>query len=155
MQVSAAVLSYSQISSIKALPSCKDFKNLLVEKFLPSDYAKQARDGLRNLRQIRTVSSYLAEFRNEVLGIPIMSKKEKSDRFLEGLKRKIRSEVHKAETELFEDCKRVALNIDRVLYRANSCHNSNIFLASDPSQTTKKPTPLKIGNFLHGKLSRA
>lgn len=91
------------------------FKDSLSREIIPTDYAKRARDRLRKLKQFKSVSKYLAKFRNIIISVPGICDDDKADRFVDGLNHNIRLEVLKAHTQLFDHCARVALNIDNAL----------------------------------------
>lgn len=63
-----------------------DFKNAVIQEFVPSDHAKRARDKLCNIKDTPTVARYLSHCRNVVLTITGMNDDEKVNRFNEGLK---------------------------------------------------------------------
>lgn len=67
---------------------------------------------------------------------------EKVDRFVDGLKFNVRVEVLKTNCTSFEECARIALNIDSAIWRARRGQvgsYSNSFENSGP-------TPMEIGN---------
>lgn len=119
-----------------------EFKAAVIREFVPSDHSKRARDRLRKLRQTKSVSRYLSDFRNIILAISGMTDEEKMDRFIEGLKHSIRIEVLKAQVDTFEDCARVALNIDSAIWRAGKGTGQTFGNRSGD----EGPTPMEIGN---------
>jgi Retrotransposon gag protein len=58
------------------------FKVAVRSKFVPQDSSRRARDKLRKLYQVRSVSSYISEFRNAGFKIPGTTDEERLDRFL-------------------------------------------------------------------------
>lgn len=71
-----------------------------------------------------------------------MSEREKVDRFTNGLKYNFKIEVLKSSSDSFEDCARIALNMDGAIWRANRGHFG---YQSDASESG--PTPMEIGNI--------
>jgi hypothetical protein len=75
------------------LPTWDVFKTLLVANFQPINAAKVARDRLAELRQIGSVDKYNADFRRLILEAGNVSPTEQLDRYVRGLKPKVRMEV--------------------------------------------------------------
>lgn len=121
------------------------FKNVLTVEFIPADR-------LHKLKQIGSVVNYLAEFRNIILMIPEMNEGEQLDRFIEGLKYSVKIEVMKSACNNFEDCARMALNLDSAILRARRGRPN---IVSSRSEQPFWPTPMEIGNINLGASSRA
>lgn len=135
-----AVWWFNVVSSGNAPATWNEFKNKVSREFVPSDHAKRARDRLRRLRQTNSVSRYLSEFKNTILAIANMSDEEKMDRFIGGLKHSIRIEVLKSQPENFEDCARIALNVDSAIWRAGKGPHVG------QSSGSEGPSLMEIGN---------
>lgn len=85
----------------------------------------------------------MAEYRNAVLMIGNMLEDEKLDRFVEGLKYQVKVEVLKMNCSTFDDCARVALNVDSALWRARK---ESFGLFSNHGNHNSGPNPMEIGN---------
>lgn len=73
------------------------------------------------------------------------------DRFVDGLKYNVRVEVLKTNCNSFEECARLALNVDSAIWRArrgiSGFHYNN--------NNGNEPTPMEIGNINSGPSTRA
>lgn len=72
-----------------------DFKNKVATEFAPDDHVRGARDRLRNLNEVGSVTKYLPELRNVILTIPGRQDGEIWDKICIRLKRVVRFEVMK------------------------------------------------------------
>lgn len=72
-----------------------------------------------------------------------MQEDEKMDRFIEGLKYDIKVEVLKFQVDNFDECAKVALNIDSVIWRAQKGGPSD----RDSSVPYSRNDPMEIGNL--------
>lgn len=97
----AAIWWFSVTTSGKAPTTWLTFKGAPSREFIPADYAKRGCDRLKKLKQFKSVSTYLAEFRNIILLMSEMSGDKTADRATHGLKHEIRMKVLKAHTKLF------------------------------------------------------
>lgn len=148
----AAIWWFHLVSSATTPTTWESFKAALMNEFIPRDHDRRARDKLRTLKQTTSVEKYLAEYRNITLMIGDMNDGEKVDRFVDGLKYQVRVEVLKTNCGTFEDCARVALNVDSALWRARRTNPVGNY-AHSPA-TTSGPTPMEIGNVSSGKTTR-
>ena len=119
------------------------FKLLLTTEFIPADHTRRARDKLRKLKQVGSVDKYLSEFRNIVLMIADMHEGEKLDKFVEGLKYNVRVEVLKSGCNQFEECARMALNVDSAIWGARRTLEPFTPTRQNAGSTH---TPMEIGN---------
>jgi len=140
MTSTAATWWYTLVSSNTAPQTWQDFEIAVTQEFIPFDSVQRSRDKLRRLTQRYSVAAYLAEFRNIVLAIPLMTEDEKVDRFCQGLKPQIRLEVMKAGAQTMNDASRVALNVDAALYGAG-------LFSPMPYRSQQVPVPMDIGNM--------
>lgn len=108
------------VTNNSILTSWDYFNIAVVQGFVPRDHIKRSHDRLRSLRQSTSVSKYLAAFCGLSLPVPNMNEGEKIDRFIEDLKHNVRVQVLKGHSETFEDCVRVALNVDSAICRARA-----------------------------------
>ena len=74
------------------MPEWIDVKKALVAQFKPVNSNKIARDRLASLRQTKSVQSYTYAFQSTILEIEDISESEKLDRYVRGLKERIRQE---------------------------------------------------------------
>lgn len=143
----AAVWWFNLINSNSSPTTWALFRESIVNEFVPADHARRARDKLRKIKQTGSVEKYLAEYRNIVLTINDMNDGEKMDRFVEGLKYSVKVEVLKSGCNSFEDCARIALNIDSAIWGAK---RNSFYVASTPHRDGV--VPMEIGN-LNGAIS--
>src|SRR3954463_11105430 len=80
------------------LPNWEQFEKLLSRKFKPVNATKVACDTLACLRQTSSIKAYNATFTSTILKIPTIGKEEMVDRYIRGLKEKVRVEVELRET---------------------------------------------------------
>lgn len=107
---------FMKVQSGQAPNTFDAFMVALRTEFIPGDGVRRSRDKLRRLTQKASVSAYLNEFRNTVLGIPGISQDEMLDRFCSGLKPQVKLEVLKSNPQNIEDASRIALSVDSALY---------------------------------------
>ena len=138
----ASVWWFTLVQSNAMPTTWEDFKATLSREFVPEDHVRRAREKLRRLRQIGSVSKYLGDFRNLTLVISDMSGGEKMDRFVEGLKREIQVEVLKSTARDFEEAARIALRVDGVMWRSSNQNRANV---SGTGQSDG-PVPMELGN---------
>lgn len=93
---------------------------------------------------------YLAEYRNLILMISDINDGEKLDRFLDLLKDNVRVEVLKKNSTSFEECARLALNVDSAIWRARRSTPGFHYNKNNVSE----PTPMEIGNVNSGSMLR-
>lgn len=117
------------------------FKAAVVSEFVSEDHVRRARDRLRRLKQVSSVSKYLSEFRNIVMTIPDILDGEKWDKFCTGLKYDVRLEVLKTAVTTFDDAAKIALRVDRAIWSAH------VPKANEGAGSSSDPTPMEIGNM--------
>lgn len=117
------------------------FCDAIRSEFVPADYLRCGRDRLRKLKQTKSVSRYLAEFRNIILTLSDITEGEQLDKFVQGLKQEIRLEVLKSTASTFEEVSRIALRIDSAMW------NSRDVKYGSSSTTDNGVTPMEIGNL--------
>lgn len=154
MKGAAAVWWFNIVTAGNVPATWEQFKASVNTEFIPLDHVKRSRDRLRRLRQLHSVSKYLSEFRNLILAIPGMSEGEKLDRFIEGLKYPVRVEVLKTHSDSFEECARIALNVDSAIWRASSGSRADGAQGNRGSTSNSMPTPMEVGNTEGSKRSR-
>lgn len=125
--------------------SWEDFKSSLISEFIPSEHNRLGRDKLRKHKQTGSVEKYLAEYRNTILLIGDINEGEKLNRFVDGLKYNVKVEIMKTNYNSFEQCARMALNIDSAIWRARRIQ-AGLF----SGQERNNPTPMEIGNVTGG-----
>lgn len=139
-----AAIWWYQLVNASNIPSTWDeFRAVLMTEFIPADHKRRARDKLRRLKQTSSVEKYLSEYPNSTLQIGDMNEGEKVDRFVEGLKFNVRVEVLKTNSNSFEECARIALNVDSAIWRAKG--GPSIFHHN--SFDKRGPTAMEIGNI--------
>eukprot|EP00171_Calliarthron_tuberculosum_P005965 IDg5965t1 len=136
---SAAIWWYTLIQSNQGPASWEAFKIAIKTEFVPADHVRRARDKLKILKQRSSVVRYLSEFRNVILAILDVTKGEKFDKFVDGLKNTIRMEVLKSTVQSFEEATQMAVRIDSALERMSM---------DVPAQTPSGGvTQMEIGNM--------
>lgn len=144
LKKNAAVWWFNKVNSPESPTTWDSFKNALTAEFIPEDHCRRARNCLRKIRQTSSVEKYLAEFRNVVLMISDMNESEKVDRFLNGLKYQVKVEVMKNGVNSFEECARMAVNVDSAIWGARMSQNGfNTNHSTDRDGTTL----MDIGNI--------
>jgi hypothetical protein len=91
-------------------------KTELIAQFKPTNANKLARDRLANLKQTTSVQAYSFAFRAIVLEINDISNSEKLDRFIRGLKDKVRQEVELRDPTTLEEATRIAERYDTIAF---------------------------------------
>lgn len=149
----AAVWWFHIVNSQESPATWGAFKARLISEFIPADHCRRARDKLRTLKQTSSVEHYLSEYRNTILMIGDMHEGEKVDRFVDGLKYNVRVEVLKTNCSSFEECARLALNVDSAIWRARRGNSG--FHYTNNRVGDAGPTPMEIGNLNSGTTTRA
>lgn len=121
-----------------------EFEASVRNEFVPMDTLRRYRDKLRELVQHKSVSAYLAEFRNVSLMIPNMTEDEKVDKFCVGLKPQVRLEVLKSGVQTLDEAAKIALNVDSALYGSGMFSFGG---SAQPSSSHGGPQPMEIGNL--------
>ena len=86
----------------------KMLKFALIEQFKPANANKLARDRLANLKQTTSVQAYAFAFRAIILEISNIAESEKLDRFVRGLKDRVRQEVELRDPATLEEANKIA-----------------------------------------------
>lgn len=74
---------------------CHSFQQDIRDGLIPEDYERGARDKMRTVKQIWSVSSYASKFRNSASIVPDLNEKENWHRFIERLNPALALEVRK------------------------------------------------------------
>jgi hypothetical protein len=106
----------------------EEFQHGLVSIFKPVNSRKIARDRLAALRQTNSVAKYNFDFTQLCLEIKDISESEKLDKYVRGLKDKIRMEVELAEPRTLMEAMSKAQRIDNITYQSyfSSNHSNRI-----------------------------
>jgi Retrotransposon gag protein len=94
-----------------------DFQQGLISMFKPVNAKKIARDKLASLRQTNSVAKYNFDFTQLCLEINDIHESEKLDKYVRGLKEKIRVEVELAEPTTLAQAMSKAQRIDNITYQ--------------------------------------
>jgi len=92
-----------------------EFCSALQRQFSPIDPTTTARNSLYKLTQRGSVVAYVDEFRKLVLRIPDLSVEERVNRFINGLRQHIRTQVALQEPKALDEAIRLADICDRVM----------------------------------------
>ena len=109
------------------------FKERLIQTFRPVNHVKLARDKIATLKQYSSVAKYNDEFISLCMQIPDMGEADKLDRYVRGLKYKVKRDVELAEPKTVEEAMNKASRIDSLSfpfqnhsgYGNNGGNNSN------------------------------
>lgn len=106
--------------------SWRAFQQGLISMFKPVNAKKIARDKLAGLKQNNSVAKYNFDFTQLCLEINDISESEKLDKYVRGLKDKIRVEVELAEPTTLPQAMSKAQRIDNITYQSyTSQHHEN------------------------------
>src|ERR1700760_4337975 len=97
--------------------SWNDFQQGLISMFKPVNAKKIARDKLASLKQTNSVAKYNFDFTQLCLEINDIHESEKLDKYVRGLKEKIRVEVELAEPTTLAQAMSKAHRIDNITYQ--------------------------------------
>jgi hypothetical protein len=100
------------------------FQNELINMFKPVNSKKIARDKLAMLKQTNSVAKYNFDFTQLCLEINDVSESEKLDKYIRGLKDRIRVEVELAEPTALAQAMSKAQRIDNITYQSRMAHNN-------------------------------
>lgn len=95
-----------------------DFQQGLISMFKPVNAKKIARDKLAMLKQSNSVAKYNFDFTQLCLEINDISESEKLDKYIRGLKDRIRMEVELAEPTTLSQAMSKAQRIDNITYHS-------------------------------------
>src|SRR4051812_44488293 len=129
------------------LPNWKQFERLLSKKFKPVNATKVACDTLARLRQTSSVKAYNAAFTSTILEIPNISEEEMVDRYVRGLKEKVRVEVELREPTDLEEAMCITDHFDTIAFAYTPRTSFYPTKQLEPRQTFVKPlgpAPMEI-----------
>jgi hypothetical protein len=105
-----------------------EFQHGLISIFKPVNSKKMARDKLAILKQTNSVAKYNFDFTQLCLEIRDISESEKLDKYVRGLKDKIRIEVELTEPHTLMQAMSKAQRIDNITFQSTFSHsNSNAY----------------------------
>ena len=95
---------HARVSGVKPCNGKWDvFKEKLIQAFRPVNHVKLARDKLATLKQYGSVAKYNDEFISLCMQIPDIGEADKLDRYVRGLKYKVKRDVELAEPKTVEE----------------------------------------------------
>lgn len=118
----------------------EEFKEALIKNFEDANPVEQARDRLATLQQRTSVRQYAMMMRNTSMDIPGITNEELKDRFLRGLKQKVREEVRIRAPATFEEAVQVAERYDTLRY--NTTRQSADFFGKRAADSA---VPMELG----------
>ena len=130
----------------------KDFKKALIDQFKPVNAVKTARDKLANLKQAKSVQEYVNKFRSLILEIPGITEDEKIDRFIRGLKEKIRMEVELREPTTLNETIRISDRYDTITFKYHKQQPESI-RKSQETPVYLVPASIELDNYKFTKLT--
>jgi hypothetical protein len=116
-----------------------DLKTALVEQFKPVNSSKIARDNLAKLRQSTSVQAYIHTFRAITLEIDDIAESEKLDRFIRGLKDRVRQEVELQEPTMLDQAARIAERYDTIAFTYRPRTESKGVIPMELDSIQRKP----------------
>jgi hypothetical protein len=127
------------------------FKTALMEQFSPVEPIKRARDQLADLKQDGSVRDYTSRFRQLCTIITNISEAEKLDRYVRGLRQRIKSEVELRDPETFAEATKLAEKVDSSLDRVYPKFSGG-FRKPPPVQNRRAdgPAPMDLGVMQKG-----
>jgi hypothetical protein len=123
--------------------SFEEFHSLITVQFQGTDPVKRARDRLAALKQTRSVRAFSSIYRTVCLLIPGMTEDEKLDRYVRGLKLKIKTEVLLREPQNVDEAMRLAEKYDDLLYGGRGDNERY----SMSAQADTRDTPMDVDSF--------
>jgi hypothetical protein len=107
----------ARVSGVKPCNGKWDvFKEKLIQAFRPVNHVKLARDKLATLKQYGSVAKYNDEFISLCMQIPDIGEADKLDRYVRGLKYKVKRDVELAEPKTVEEAMNKASRIDSISF---------------------------------------
>lgn len=130
-----------------------DFTKKFIQAMKPINDEEAARDEWRNLRQYKSVQQYITKFEEIKLRIPSANESEAMDRFIAGLKPKIRQEVRVKRPSNLTEAYQIADQYDRSWYMARGHgydhqYTPNYYIQPDHNAShsgSSNPEPMDIG----------
>lgn len=134
-----------------------EFKESLTHYFKKGDPKKEARNRLARLKQTGDVSSYVRDFRNIVIKIPMITEDEQLDRFLRGLDYHLRNQVElrmeETKSERLEDAIRIAERLGSgplFKFAGGKNHGFRYHDRNEPAKAKDGPVNMEL-NAMQGK----
>ena len=145
----ALIWWHSERNKGTAPTTYEGFKTELIKAFECSNPVKNARDRIADLKQTGPVLKYTSAFRNLCLEIPDMNEAEMLDRYVRGLKDRVRQELTIREPSTFNAAAAMAERYDRATFavRVNTNTNTNsdrVAVSSRPTYASAA-TPMDLG----------
>lgn len=116
-------------------------------QFFPANYEQASRDRLRACKQTKSVSEYIDRFRKIVALIPDLSSGDAIDRFVDGLKVKVKQQARLHSFSSLEEAYEFADRVDRSLFNQSFAYSWRANSTSAPSSSSSFPVPMEIGNI--------
>lgn len=142
----ASIWWYRLVQANSVPTTWQEFSTALKHEFVSADHVRRARDKLCKLKQVRSVSTYVTDFRNVILTIPDITPREKFDKFTDGLKNDIRVEVLKSNASNFEEAAQIALRVDGAIWSG-----SQVGRTRPGGHANATPTPMEIAHIEVGR----
>ena len=121
----------------------------LVSMFKPVNAKKIARDKLAALRQTHSVAKYNYEITQLFLEIGDVHESEKLDRYVRGLKDKVRMEVELAEPTTLAQAMAKAQRVDGITYHSRTMNNMDPTSNNTYRTSVGDSVPMDLG-MVHG-----
>jgi hypothetical protein len=97
----------------------EQLKQAMTVYYKPHNEQVNARDGLKNLRQKRSVAEYANDFNKLVLKLPDMTEDEKIYSFISGLQTEVKLQVELHRPNDLQAAKEIADRADTIIFQAN------------------------------------
>jgi len=102
-----------------------EFRDALRKQFTPVNQTANARASLRTLTQQGSAAEYAAEFRRILLRLPKLPEEERVDKFISGLKPRIKSEVALKDPTTLDQAIRMADTLDNLASQNADSHTTH------------------------------
>lgn len=97
-----------------------EFEQAVKNEFIPAYYERSVMEKLKHCKQTGSATDYVKQLRRLVPSLPDISEREKWDKFVDGLKPNLRTEVCREPSMCFEEAAKLAVRMDLVLHAAKS-----------------------------------
>jgi hypothetical protein len=122
------------------------FQAAIREQFSSANTTRAARDEISVLRQTRSVKAYADEFQTLLIQIPNMGPEDQLDRFIRGLKDKVRIELELREPTTLAEAIRIAEKLDMIMFGARAPRQDHHQVMMSHHQPYQGPAPMEIGS---------
>jgi transposase InsO family protein len=123
-------------STVETFSSWNEFKQLLIAEFTPDNLQQLLRRKLQNLKQGRSILTYVTQFRDLIGQIENMTELDKVHFFVEGLRHKTKQELHYRSPTTVSDAVHIATKFETAQFgtEGTGSKSSHYFDQSRPRE---------------------